>query len=105
MWGQPRGRGLAGGRRMAESNETTIIAADTHIKGEMTFDKAARIMGQFEGKITAKGQLQVADTAVCRAEISAADVVVDGAVEGNMTAGSRVQVNAKARIRGDIVAE
>src|SRR5688572_975012 len=65
---------------MAESNETTIIAGDTHIKGEMTFERAARIVGQFEGKITAKGQLQVADTAICRAEVNAAEVIVDGTI-------------------------
>ena len=89
---------------MAESGDMTIIGSDTRIKGEMVFEKAARINGQFEGKVTAKGELQVSDGAMCRAEVQAGNVNVDGAVEGNIKAEQRVQLNAKARISGDIVA-
>jgi cytoskeletal protein CcmA (bactofilin family) len=90
---------------MAETNETTTIAADTRIKGEMTFERTVRIQGQFDGKITGKGELQVADTAVCRAEVETDNIVIDGTVEGNVKAAQRLQLNAKARLKGDIVAE
>ncbi len=90
---------------MAESNEVTIIAADTQIKGEMIFERAARILGRFEGKITAKGELQVAESAQCKADIEATSIVIDGSIEGNIHATQRVQLNAKARIKGDIVAD
>jgi cytoskeletal protein CcmA (bactofilin family) len=46
---------------------TTVIGPDTHIKGDMTFDSTARILGSFEGQITAKGELQIASGASCRA--------------------------------------
>jgi len=91
---------------MAEAgNETTIIAADTHITGQMSFERSARVVGKFEGKVTAKGELQVAETAECKAEVEAQNVVVDGHIEGNVTAREKVQLNAKAKITGDIVAE
>lgn len=90
---------------MAESNNgMTIIGADTHIKGEMTFEKSARIVGAFEGRISAKGLLEIADGARCKAEVQAESVDVDGEVEGNLSAGQKVTLNAKARVRGDIVA-
>lgn len=90
---------------MAEqTNQTTIIGADTHIKGEMSFDNTARLLGTFEGKIAAKGELHVADGASCRAEVEASRVNVDGSVEGDVTARERVQLNAKATMRGDLVA-
>jgi cytoskeletal protein CcmA (bactofilin family) len=89
---------------MAESGEMTVIGADTHIKGEMTFERAAKINGKFEGRITAKGELQVSDGALCKAAVEAGNVVVDGSVEGDINAKERVSLNAKARMQGDLVA-
>jgi cytoskeletal protein CcmA (bactofilin family) len=85
------------------SANTTIIAADTHIKGEMSFDHTARILGTFEGSITAKGELQVAEGATCKATVEAGKIMVDGIVDGNITARERVELTAKARIKGDLV--
>lgn len=91
---------------MAEtSNQTTLIASDTHITGQMTFERSARIVGKFDGKIAAKGELQVADGALCKAEVEAQNVTIDGEVQGNVMAREKVQLNSKAKIAGDIVAE
>ena len=70
----------------AEKKESTIIASDTYIKGEMVFEKSATIQGKFDGRIEAKGDLTIADSAKCSAEVQANNIVVDGAVEGNLTA-------------------
>lgn len=90
---------------MAESGETTVIAAETQIKGELTFDGAARIIGRVEGKITAKGDLHVDQRGQCKAQIEADNVQVDGTIEGDVNASHRVQLNAQGKIQGDIVAE
>lgn len=84
--------------------QTTVIGPDTHIKGDMTFDSTARILGTFEGRIAAKGELQVADAATCRAAVEASRVLVDGTVDGNVTARERVELTAKAKMKGDLVA-
>lgn len=90
---------------MAEiGSQTTVIGADTKIKGDMTFDGTARILGNFEGSINAKGELQIAEGATCRATVDAGKVMVDGSVEGNMTARERVELTAKARVKGDVIA-
>ncbi len=89
---------------MAETgNQTTIIGSDTHIKGDMTFDGTAKLLGTFEGKITAKGDLHVADGATCRAVVEAGKVTVDGTVDGNVTARERVELTGKAKMKGDLV--
>jgi len=89
---------------MAEStNHTTVIGPDTHIKGDMTFDGTAKILGSFEGSISAKGELQIAESARCKAAVEAGKVLVDGSVEGNLTARERVELTAKARVKGDLV--
>lgn len=84
-------------------HQTTVIGADTKIKGDMTFDGTARILGGFEGSITAKGELHVAEGASCRAVVEAGKIIVDGVVEGNVTARDRVELTAKARVKGDVV--
>lgn len=90
---------------MADTNKAiTVIGPDTHIKGEMHFDAAARILGTFEGKITAKGEVHVAEGARCNAEVEAARVMVDGTIEGNIAAKDRVELSSKARVAGDITA-
>jgi len=89
---------------MADESQVTIIGSDTHIKGEMSFDRSCKLLGKFEGTITAKGQLHVADGASCKAEVEAGEITVDGAIEGNVTAREKIQLNAKARIQGDVVA-
>lgn len=89
---------------MADGKETTVIGPDTHIKGDMSFDSTARIMGTFEGRITAKGELQITDTATCKASVEAAKVQVDGSVDGNVTARDRLELSSKAKLKGDVVA-
>ena len=87
----------------ANQPQTTVIGPDTHIKGEMTFEGSAKLLGNFEGKISAKGELLVADGASCKASVDAARVSIDGLVEGNVTARERVELSARAQMKGDLV--
>jgi|KBSSwiStaDraftv2_1062776.scaffolds.fasta_scaffold897287_2 cytoskeletal protein CcmA (bactofilin family) len=82
--------------------QTTIIGADTKINGEMSFTSSARILGVFEGKIAAKGELQIAENATCKATVGAAKVLVEGTVEGNVTAAERIEICGKAKVNGDL---
>lgn len=87
-----------------QTPELTVIGADTRIKGEMFFDKSARILGKFEGRIAAKGEVQVGQGAVCQAAVEAERVIVDGAVEGPIVARERLTLTANATVRGDLTA-
>lgn len=90
---------------MADQSKTeTVIGPDARIKGEMTFESAARLLGTIEGSVTAKGEFHVADGANCLASINAAKVLIDGSVAGDVTASERVELNSKARLKGDLVA-
>jgi len=71
----------------------------------MRFDRTARVLGKFEGKITAKGELQVAQGGLCKAEIQAANVTVDGTIEGDVVASERVHLNANAKVKGNVTAD
>lgn len=85
--------------------QITVIGPDTKIKGEMSFERTARVLGQFEGRVTTAGELQIGGSARCKAALEAGTVIVDGLVEGDILARERVQLNGSAKVIGDIVAE
>ena len=91
-------------RHPSVAQTLTALSAATHIKGEMVFDGNARILGTFEGQITTKGELQVAENATCRATVDAQKVLLEGTIEGNVTVREKMEMSPKARMRGDIVA-
>jgi len=86
------------------TGQMTIIGADTLIKGEMTFQNAARILGKFEGKITSQGQIEIGAGAECKASIEAGIILVDGVIEGDVIAHERLELHSTAIIRGDVTA-
>lgn len=93
---------------MADTSNTTdfatVIGPDANFKGDLSFDSAAKILGKFEGSITSKGKIHIADGAMCKATLKAKEVAVEGNIEGNVEAGDRVDVRPKGTITGDIVA-
>ncbi len=90
---------------MAENQrQTTIIGPDTHIKGDMSFESSAQILGRFEGTITSNGDLQVSNGATCKAAVKANRITVDGSIEGDVIGRERIKLNAGATVKGDIVA-
>lgn len=93
---------------MADSNNTTdfgtIIGPDANFKGDLSFDSAAKILGKFEGSISSKGKIHIADGAECKAQVSAKEVAVEGHINGNVEASDRVDLRPKGVITGDITA-
>ena len=73
-----------------DNKEATVIGNDTHIKGEMSFKKSVRLVGSLEGRVVGEGELHVAEGARCKADVESPAVVVDGAIEGNVTARDNV---------------
>lgn len=86
------------------SPEMTVIGTDTRIKGEMFFEKSAKILGGFEGKITAQGEVQISKGANCNAAIEAQSVIVDGQVTGPIIAHGQLTLTANAQVQGDLTA-
>jgi cytoskeletal protein CcmA (bactofilin family) len=92
---------------MADTNITngefpTIIGADAVIKGELAFEKGVRLLGKFDGEITTKGNLVVADGATLAGEVKAGSVQIDGQMTGNLEATGKVKLSASAKLEGDL---
>jgi cytoskeletal protein CcmA (bactofilin family) len=80
----------------------TTIGADAVFKGQLQFDKSVRLLGRFEGEINSKGELVIAEGAKLTGEVKADTICVNGEVQGNLNAASRVQLSGSARLEGDL---
>ena len=89
---------------MADSNGEypTVIGPDAIFKGELTFEKGVRLLGQFEGQIQTKGDVLVADGAKLKGEVKAGSVRIDGEMNGNLEASGKVHLAASAKLEGDL---
>jgi len=82
----------------------TVIGPDASFTGDLHVDSKARILGKFDGSIHAKGHIEIAEHAECRANIETGTIDIDGSMDGNITAADKVQLNATAKVNGDLVA-
>ena len=80
----------------------TIIGPDAKFKGELTFEKGVRHLGQFEGTIDSKGHLVIAEGAKLSGDVKAGSVDVQGEVKGNLNATGKVKLAQTARLEGDL---
>ena len=82
---------------------TSVLGAGMIWQGSLSGSGGVRIEGMFEGQIGLKGMLVVGETGKVTCEnVIAANVIVAGAVKGNITA-QKVEIRSTGRVWGDIV--
>jgi cytoskeletal protein CcmA (bactofilin family) len=83
---------------------TSVLGAGVIWQGTITGSGGVRVEGTFEGQIAIKGLLVVGETGKVTCEnVRAVNVIVAGAVKGNITA-QKVEIRGTGRVWGDIVA-
>jgi cytoskeletal protein CcmA (bactofilin family) len=84
----------------------TLIGAETSIAGDVTFSGGLRIDGQISGNVRATGEhsstLVISEHATIEGEIAVPHVVINGTVRGPVTSSGFVELQAKARVTGDV---
>ncbi len=80
----------------------TIIGPDAKFKGELSFEKGVKHLGQFEGTIESKGHLVIAEGAKLAGDVTAGSVDVQGDVRGNLNASGKVRLTNTAKLEGDL---
>ncbi len=82
---------------------TSVLGAGVIWQGRISGSGGVRMEGTFEGQIALKGLLVVGETGKVTCEdIRAVNVIVAGAVKGNITA-QKVEIRASGRVWGDII--
>ena len=89
---------------MADSPQDfpTVLGPDASFKGELSFEKGMRLLGKMEGKINSPGRLHVSKEAKMQCDVDAGAITVEGDVNGNLSAGDRIELKQSARYQGDL---
>lgn len=89
----------------ASSQNPTVLGRSVVSKGEITASEDLMIEGQFEGTINVKEHcLTVGTSGQVKAEVQARQVVIQGTVNGNISAREKVEIRKTGRVQGDVTA-
>jgi cytoskeletal protein CcmA (bactofilin family) len=88
-----------------EANRTGgTLSSGVSIKGTVKFQKELTLDCEVEGTINSQGRLTVGRQAKIKGDIKTRSVIVDGTVNGNITAAERCELRAGCTVNGDIEA-
>jgi cytoskeletal protein CcmA (bactofilin family) len=90
----------------AARGEVANIGKSLFIKGELSGSEDLYIDGQVDGAIEMKGnRLTIGPNGRVKANVNARSAVVQGKLEGNITASDRVDLKQSAIVLGDIATQ
>ena len=85
----------------------SLIGAGTVVDGDVTFSGGLRIDGAVHGKVSTvdsqPATLVLSEQARIEGEVRVSHVVINGAINGPVTANDYLELQAKARVNGDVV--
>jgi cytoskeletal protein CcmA (bactofilin family) len=80
----------------------TFVDSGADFQGTLRLRQDFRIDGEFRGAIVSEGSVIVGEAAAIEANVHAREVVIGGAVVGNVVASRQLTLRAGARLHGDI---
>jgi cytoskeletal protein CcmA (bactofilin family) len=96
------GHATRGATRGAASDEGAIIGPTTRITGRVSGDGDVTVEGVIDGPVAVRGNLRIASSGRVTEAVSAHDVEIAGALEGDVQASGMVRLLAGASVRGDL---
>ena len=85
------------------AGKTTFIAGDTELRGNLRFSGAVKVEGRVIGNIDAEeGAVSVGQEGYVEGIIRAPSVLVNGVIVGDVHAFEHLQLDAEARVDGDL---
>ena len=80
----------------------SVIAADVEITGTVKSAGSLRIDGKLDGELNCTGDTIVGKTATVKGNLNVNSAVIEGTINGNVTAKDRIEMKSSARMTGDI---
>lgn len=94
------------GRTKPQTRIDCLIGAGTEVEGNVTFSGGLRVDGHVKGNVTAADErpttITLSEQARVEGEIRVSHAVINGTVVGPVHAGEYVELQAKARVTGDV---
>ncbi len=86
----------------ASEEISAYLGKQTLFEGKMTFEGVFRLDGKFEGEIFESGTLIVGETAVIKGKVGLDTIIINGVVEGDVHANTRVEIHSTGKIYGTV---
>jgi cytoskeletal protein CcmA (bactofilin family) len=86
------------------TERVSVLGPTLHFKGELHADEELLIKGRIEGSITHSQRITVCPEGTVTANVRAQVIVIEGAMNGDLTAEKSVMVKETAKLRGNITA-
>lgn len=84
----------------------SLIGLGTRIEGDVSFTGGLRVDGEIKGNVTAVSDaastLVVSEQARIEGDIRVSHLVVNGAIDGPVYASEFLELQSKAKVRGDV---
>jgi cytoskeletal protein CcmA (bactofilin family) len=100
---------LFGGAPAPKSGATTVdtlIGRQTEISGDVRFAGGLHVDGKVKGKVIASADksaaLSVSDSGMVEGDVRVPNIVLNGAVVGDVHASERIRMSSKARVTGNV---
>ena len=85
------------------SGQTSVIAHNTALKGDIELAGALQVDGLVQGTINAEqGLVRVSDKGRVEGRVSAPHIIINGEVQGDVFALEHIELGTTARIRGNL---
>jgi cytoskeletal protein CcmA (bactofilin family) len=86
----------------AREEAPVLLAEGTEFDGLLALDGPARVEGQLRGEVIGSGPLWIGPRANVEARIETDELVVAGALAGEVRASRRIALHGTARVRGEL---
>ena len=87
---------------VAGQEVTTLLGRGSEFEGKLSFEGTVRIDGKLTGEIFTDDVLIIGEGADVKAEINVGSIVIEGSVQGNITAKRSVEIHTPGKVRGNI---
>jgi cytoskeletal protein CcmA (bactofilin family) len=86
------------------NDRASVLGPTLYFKGDLSADEDLLIQGRVEGSVTHTQRLTIGPQGTVKANIKAQLIVVEGTVEGDLTAEKSIFVKETAKVCGNIAA-
>jgi len=82
-----------------------VLGRSLVVHGDLKAEGAFRIDGTVEGSVESKGAVFIGEAGIVRGDVRGRDLVIAGAVTGNVVCSGHLEIVATGRVEGDIDAQ
>ena len=86
------------------ADSTYLVSKDVRIEGEIEGPENLHVEGYIKGAIALSGDIFVGNTGIVEADLEAKNIVIQGEVNGNVTALKQLEIHPSGKLIGDCTA-